>query len=571
MTTVLIIEDEQLIRSTLQDILELEGFDTLLAANGTVGIELAQARHPDIILCDIAMPGLSGYDVITELHQEPRTAAIPFIFLTAKADRTDWRHGMELGADDYLIKPFTPAEVLRSLRIRLKKKAAIAHPYTHQITNLQAQLDRLTYYDSLTQLPNRTALQERFSEIITSLQAGVVPILVVNLDQIARLSAALGRGFSNIFLKMVGERLQALPEVDHLAYLNDQQLAVMLRPTATCAEAEHVADVLQQSLLPAFYIDQHELFISASIGVSLYPQDGELLEDLLNYAAIATATVQCNGGDGICVYAPTLQAQVINRLDLETELRHALNRNQFQVYYQPQFNLQTQRLVGAEALLRWYHPDRGFISPAEFIPIAEETGLIVPIGEWVLRTVCAQAKAWHELHPALRVAVNLSARQFTHRHLLQTILSILAETELSPQCLELEITESMVMQDTQLALQILTALKAQGIQVAIDDFGVGYSSLGYLERFPFDTLKIDRCFVRDLAQNGRNQSIVSAIMRMAHEMNLHVVAEGIEQVSEVSFLQQLQCDTVQGYLYSPPVASQVFEQTLKTPQLEPLT
>lgn len=567
MTRILIIEDEQPIRDTLQDILELEGFEVLSAENGLGGIQVAKQYIPDLIICDVMMPELDGYNVLKILHQDVATAIIPFIFLTAKADRFSLRQGMNLGADDYLTKPFTPQELIEALESRLKKQAALIQPLTHEISDLTARLDYQTYHDPFTDLPNRLSLQQSFEHLKASIQPTneLIPLFQLNLNQLSRISAALGQKFTSRLLGLVSQRLASLDCIHSLACTNSHHLALMGIPLSTHQEVEQVVHHILDSFTLPFLLAQHELFLTPRIGIACFPQDGENLETLLSHAEIAMASSEGQPGADVCFYLPLQQIHAINRFELEADLHHALERNQFQVYYQPQVDLQTGQLLGAEALVRWLHPERGSISPTTFIPIAEESGLIVPIGEWVLRTACTQMKLWQRKQPKLRISVNLSYRQFTHRQLISSILQILVETGFSPANLELEITESILMQDAELALKLLDTLKRHKIQIAIDDFGVGYSSFSYLQQFPLDTLKIDRCFVRNLGDNFRNQKIVSAIIQMAHTMNLQVVAEGIEQDSEFQLLQQLYCDIAQGYWLSAPCSQTDFEQKFILP------
>lgn len=562
MTKILVIEDEQSIRDTLQDLLELEGFETLSAENGALGIQLAKQFRPDLIICDVMMPKMDGYGVLKTLHQDAGTASIPFIFLTAKADRSSLRQGMNLGADDYLTKPFTPQELLEALMMRLRKQASLIQPLAHRISDLTAQLDYQTYHDPLTCLPNQLSLQKSFEILLSTVRRGnkLIPLLHLTLNQLSHINAALGQKFHNDLLRLVSDRLTSLDCVDSVACINKDQFALLMRPLVTFQEVEQIIQTILDLFSYPFLLTQHEVFLVPRIGVACYPQDGESLDMLLSHAEMAIADVRCQSGGDVCFYSPHQQIHVTTRFELEAELRHALERNQLHVYYQPQVALKTGKLTRAEALIRWFHPERGTISPATFIPIAEEAGLIVPIGEWVLQTACAQTKIWQGKHPSLHISVNLSPRQLAHQHLLQKILQILADTGLSSADLELEITESILIQDAQLALQLLNTLKQHNIQIAIDDFGVGYSSFSYLQQFPLDTLKIDRSFVRNLGEHSRNQKIVSAIIQMAHEMNLQVVAEGIEQESEILLLRQLRCDIAQGYWFSTPLAAHDFEK-----------
>lgn len=562
MTRILVIEDEQPIRDTLQDILELEGFEVLGAENGRGGIQLAKKFIPDLIICDVMMPEVDGYGVLKALHQDAETATIPFIFLTAKADRSSLRLGMNLGADDYLTKPFTPQELLEVLTSRLSRKAALIRPLAHQISDLTAKLNYQTYHDPLTHLPNRRALQQPFEvlQVVADRDGQLIPLLHLALDQLLRINTALGPDLTNQLLELVSNRLASLPWVSGTACISTHQFALLLNSCSTEEELEQAIQAVLGLFSLPFLLAQQELFLAPRIGVACYPKDGEVLDMLLFHSEIAISGLGGQSGRDVVFYSPDQKLHATTRLEIESELRHALERNQFQVYYQPQIDLQTGKLLGAEALIRWFHPEQGNISPATFIPIAEEVGLIVPIGEWVLHTACAQTRIWQQQNPDFHISVNLSPRQFTQPLLVQRILKILADTGLSPASLELEITESILMQDAQLALKLLNTLKHHGIQIAIDDFGVGYSSFSYLQQFPLDTIKIDRCFVRNLGQDSRNQKIVSAIIQMGHEMDLQLVAEGIERESECLCLRQLQCDIAQGYWFSAPCSSQDFEQ-----------
>lgn len=568
MTRILVIEDEATVRDTVQDILALENFDTLTAENGLIGLQLARHYHPDLIICDVMMPELNGHEVLSALLQDSATARIPFIFLTAKADRTDMRQGMTLGADDYLTKPFTPTELIQAIHSRLKKQTAIAQPYAEQIQQLQVGVDYLLNYNSLTQLPNQHFLEQQLAQLQTevSLNNKMLPLLLFHLDQFDRLTEILGYEFGDKLLIAAANRLleasTIASSIDLIAHIRNNHLALLLHPT--CHETvESIAKSILASLISPFLINNHQVFLTASIGIALGAHASQTPKSLIAQAEIAVAHVRQQGGNLYLVYTPTLQPPVVRQLDLEASLRYALERHEFQVYYQPKIELQNQTIVGAEALLRWFHPQEGLISPAEFIPIAEATGLITSIGEWVLRTACNQAIAWHQAgYTTFHVAINLSALQLSQPNLTEMIVQVLTETGLDPRFLDLEITESLLMQNPQSALQILTNLKALGIRISIDDFGVGYSSLSYLQHFPFDHLKLDRCFVRNIANNPRNQTITTAVIQMAHGINLKVIAEGVEAENDLNFLQQQGCDLVQGYWFSPPVPAEQFQALL---------
>jgi EAL domain-containing protein (putative c-di-GMP-specific phosphodiesterase class I)/FixJ family two-component response regulator len=397
MKKILVIEEEQIIRENILKLLKAEGFDVTGAENGAQGLNAAVSNLPDAIICDVMRPELDGYGVLMALRSNPVTATLPFVFLTGKAERSEMRQGMELGADDYLTKPFTKAELVGAISSRLKKQEAVAEQYN----TLRSQ------------------------------------------------SSAL------------------IPDA---------------------------ADKLQQ---------------------------------------------------------------------IKTSFCDALEREEFQLYYQPQVNVQTGKIISAEALIRWLHPQKGLISPAQFIPSAEATGFIVQLGEWVLQTACRQIQVWQNSgFSGLRVAVNLSARQFHQPDLSSRVAQILAEISLEPSSLELELTESLMVEDPPSAIATLRQLKSLGVSISIDDFGTGYSSLSYLAQYPFDTLKIDRCFISNITHGCTNAAIVKAIIEMAHSLCLEVVAEGVETEAEKDFLGRYKCDTMQGYLFSPPLPAADFEQLL---------
>ena len=571
MSKILVIEDETLVRDNIQDILILEGFDCLTAEHGEIGVQLAKTYRPDLIICDVMMPQLDGYGVLKALRQDIQTAAIPLIFLTAKTSWKDLRQGMELGADDYLAKPFTPDDLLKSIRMRLKKQAIACGFYSQQIEQLEAQLEHLVHHDDSTQFLNLSGLRHSFDQLTAELDwhETTMPLLRLSLDQFSWVGGVVGYDFGEILIKKVAERLNRLhwegsQDVEAIAHLERGQFALLHKPTRNPSAIANTAKALLKALAAPLMIDQHEMFVTGSIGIAIGTSPQDSLNDLLVRASLAMNRAREQGGNQYQFYVPTEEIDPQEQLMLAAGLRHALERDEFRLFYQPQVDLNTGKITGMEALLRWFHPTWGMISPVKFIPLAEKTGMILPIEEWVLRTACAQASAWqHQLGLSLRMAVNLSARQFVQANLCQKVLQVLQETRLDPASLDLEITESVLMQDTETAVQILQAFRGSGVQVSIDDFGVGYSSLSYLQRFPFDTLKIDRSFVRNITSNLGNLAITTAIIQMAHSLGLHIVGEGVETKIELNFLRQQRCHTMQGYLFSPPVAAEELEQLLR--------
>nr|WP_290223933.1 GGDEF domain-containing response regulator [Trichocoleus desertorum] len=568
MTKILVIEDDQPVRENIVELLEVEEFDVIGAENGLLGVQLAQKHLPDLVLCDVMMPELDGYGVLTALRADPSTAAIPFIFLTAKADKTDLRQGMNLGADDYLTKPCTADELLEAIAARLQKQARATQQYTAALNQAQEQLNQLIRHDSLTGLSNRLALRERFSVILaqSTQPEPIVPVLLVHLNRFNRINDTLGYLLGDLLIQTVAARiLECVQPTDTVIRLSTEQFVVLLPHTQ---QKQAVADIAQEILerlsLP-FVLEGQEVFVSTSIGISLYAEDADNIDALIKQADAAMQSAQKQGGNHYEFYAASMNLGSLNQLLLEANLRHALERLEFQVYYQPKVSLTTGEIVGAEALIRWFSPTQGFISPAEFIPLAEETGLIVPLDEWVITTACTQVRQWQIAEfPPLQVAVNLSGLQFHQTNLVERVTQILHQTQLDPQYLELELTEGVIMQNTDATVHRLDQLKDLGIQIAIDDFGTGYSSLSYLKQFSFDTLKIDRCFVQNISCDSKNAAITTAMIQMAHDLELKVIAEGVETSSELAFLQQQACDEMQGYFFSRPVPAHEFEQLLVT-------
>ncbi|MBW4591757.1 MAG: EAL domain-containing response regulator [Brasilonema angustatum HA4187-MV1] len=395
MTKILVIEDEKLVRENIIDLLAAEDFDTIAAANGRVGLDLAVSQIPDLILCDLMMPEVDGYGVLTRLREKPITATIPFIFLTAKSARTDFRQGMDLGADDYLTKPFTRTELLNAITSRLAKQATLAKQVS-------------TKFDAQTFSPKQ------------------------------------------------------------------QMIEMFLR-------------------------------------------------------------------------------RAIEREEFE----------QFLIYYQPIVDIHSGRIIGAESLLRWQHPELGMVTPTELIPLAESTGLILPISDWVLKNVCQQMKLWHNQgFTDLRIAVNISANQLKQPNFTEKIIHLLLANNLVPDCLVLELTENIIMPDMNQAISTMNEIHSYGVKIAIDDFGAGYTSLIYLKQLPIHTLKIDRYFIQCIANDLQKAIITTALIQMAHNLNLHIVAEGVETEQELAFLRQHKCDAIQGFLFSHPLPATEFEKIL---------
>ena len=563
---ILVIEDEEQVRENILELLEAEGLLPIGAENGSIGIDLAKANNPDLILCDVMMPGCDGYGVLSKLRADSTLAGIPFIFLTAKAAKADFRQGMELGADDYLTKPFTRSELLGAIATRLRKRAVVQESYSSELKQAKQQLNYWMHHDSLTGLPNRLSLRERFKQIkpTDKNDKKTIAILCLGLDRFDQLNDGLGHSFGDLLIKAVAERItDCVSNGDTVIRFNADRFVLILDNIEHKKDAIAVCEKLVNSFSQTFTLKDQEIFITASIGVAIYPRDGANIDQLLDRANKAMFQSKQQGGNQYQFYSAVLSIGSSDRVALQTSLHYALERQELQVYYQPKVNLSTGQIMGAEALLRWHHPERGIISPARFIPMAEETGLIIPIGEWVLQTACQQVKQLHKIgFPSLQIAVNISGRQFTQVDFRQKLVKILTTTNLHPRYLELELTESILVQNTEVAIRRLNALKALGLTIAIDDFGTGYSSLSYLQQFPFDILKIDQCFIRNISENSHNAAITKAIIEMAKSLNFKVIVEGVETKEELDFVCQHQCDIMQGYIFSPPVSAKEFKELL---------
>jgi diguanylate cyclase (GGDEF)-like protein len=583
-TTILVIEDEEPIRELIKDILCLEGFDVITASNGKDGLELAIFTLPNLILCDVTMPEFNGYEVLAELQKTFFTQTIPFIFLTARTSTENIRAGMNLGADDYLTKPFDENELLNAIYARLKKYAYLAEAYEQNNRRIEISaggLNQQIYQDSLTNLPNQLSLRGTFEQVVTIFNKTLtlrnsknlsIPIVLIGLDRFHRINTSLGYKWGNELLQESAQRLKkAMGKNSLIARLNTDEFVAILKPIYNIEEVEKIAQEVLQLFSQPFLLDDHEFFNSVSMGICCYPRDGLTLEDLMTNAHKTLAQVRNQGGNQYQIFSPAINTSFEeSKLVLETDLRYALDKGEFQIYYQPQVDMATGKIVGAEALIRWLHPSRGFISPNIFIPLAEETGLIDNIGKWVIKTAWQQLKDWRsENLKNLRLSVNISARQFNQFDLYSWLYETLEELNIDPHSfnLDLELTERTVVENVSLAIQKINLIKSLGISISIDDFGTGYSSLSYLQQFSFDILKIDQVFVRNIHANPKNIAITSSIINMAHQLGLTVVAEGVENLEELEVLRQAGCNEIQGYLFSRPINALDFAELVKSGKL----
>jgi len=470
---------------------------------------------------------------------------------------------------------------LRATPIIKKDKIVAIQAILRNITERKQSEEKIiymAYYDTLTNLPNRYLLKDRLIQALLSAKKykRLIAILFLDLDNFKRINDTLGHETGDRLLQSVADRLvHCVRKSDTVARLNEDEVqntvarlggdefTILLTEITHIQDAAKVAKRILDLFSQPFKIKDHELFVGASIGISLYPSNGEDVDTLLKNADTAMYHAKDQGRNNFQFYTDSMNVSTLERFDLEHRLRKAMDLNEFQLYYQPQLDIHSRKIFGVEALIRWMHPNKGLLSPKAFIPLAEETGLILPIGEWILRTACAQNKAWQikGFEPML-VTVNISGIQFKQKKFVETVTKTLDNTDLDPRYLELELTESILMETTEATITTLKELKALGVRISLDDFGTGYSSLSYLKRFPIDTIKIDKSFVRDIHTDPDDKAIVTAIIAMTHSLNLRVVAEGVETVQQLLFLHKQGSDGMQGYLFSPPLPTDSLTQLL---------
>lgn len=677
-----VVDDDKILREILCLGMSKAGFFVAESADGCEAITDFEKLQPDVVLLDVIMPNISGFEVCQRIRQMAGGERVPIIMITGQDDYLSINKAFDCGATDFVVKPINP--LLLSYRIRyilranqaindltlnevklasakeiasltnwewrladnrviwgedmcrmceitddqiplfyddflgivhadergevdktleeslsknsnftiehrlqtqsgkeliLKQEGSILRSQTgiplkvlftcQNVTErvkTEEKIKFLAYYDRLTGLPNRVLFKEHLAKSIAKSKRNgqFLSVLFIDIDNFRTVNDTFGRESGDMILKEIAIRIReclrrsdtaaSVTEHDITARFGADEFGLILECLKDTADAAIVARRLIEYLTKVIILENNEIFLNCRVGLSVYPTDGETVDDLMKTADSALSSAKELERNSYQFYTTDLNAKAFARFALETSLRRAVEREQFTLLYQPQVNVKSGLVTGVEALIRWVHPDMGVISPVEFIPLAENSGLIIRIGEWVMLTACNQCKAWQDKGYHIKTAINLSAGQFKDERLIDTIRRVINQSGVDPQLIEFEITESMLMDDANGSIVRMKELSQLGCTISIDDFGTGYSSLNYLKRFPVDVLKVDRSFVKDLTSSEDDALIVKAIVTLAHNLDLEVVAEGVEEIEHLTYLRQLECDIIQGYLVSKPVA-----------------
>jgi diguanylate cyclase (GGDEF)-like protein len=597
--TILIVDDQSENQHLLSQGLIAQGYWVHCVGSGLTALEQVSVLQPNLILLDTTLPDLDGYDVCKRLKSLSDVADIPVIFLSALDDVLDKVRAFEVGGADYVTKPFHLEELIVRINHQLRLQAAkleiqslntdlelrvqtrtaelqgVNQDLRREISERRRAEERLIHdalHDALTGLPNRNLFIERIENCLRYARRYKdyrFAVLFIDLDRFKIVNDSLGHLVGDQLLIAIAQRLaQCMRAIDTVARLGGDEFTILLEQVKEDIDAIRVAERIQEALKLPFTLEGHMIFSSASVGIAIGSAEYTNREDLLRDADIAMYKAKEMGRSRYAIFDQKMYLRTLQLLQLESDLRQALERQEFVVYYQPVVSLMTGDLAGFEALVRWQHPRRGFISPVEFIPLAEDTGLIVPLGEWVLREACRQMREWQVEFlgaSSLRMSVNLAGQQLQEPGLIQKIDQVLAETGLEGASLRLEITESMLMERTVSIIEIMHEIRARQIQLSIDDFGTGYSSLSYLHRFPVNSLKIDRSFVSNMNTDPENFEIVRTVITLAHTLSMDVIAEGVEIPEQSIQLRALGCEYSQGYLFSKPLDAQAARQLIAQP------
>ncbi|MBT6125961.1 MAG: EAL domain-containing protein [Halieaceae bacterium] len=567
---ILVCDDDFNVRLLTRQCLEAENMVVVEAADGPEAIDVFMRERPDLVFLDVEMPGMTGLEVCKRLRKMPQGESIPIMIVTGSDDRQSIDQGFEAGATQYKTKPVNWSLLSRDVQYMLRASNAF--------NSLKRQEDRLrylAYYDPLTSLPNRRSFNEQLNRILKRCRRHKTnaALLFIDLDHFKRINDSIGHGRGDRLLVEIAKRLTVeLREDDAINYYSDNsaeddsnnsnteiarlggdEFTVVLSNIPNAGQVERVAQRILAALSEPIALQSHNPVVTPSVGIALFPQDGEDPDTLVRNADTAMYAAKAQGRACFRFYDEEMNAKAVEQLKMEEELRDAMQNDELELRYQPQVDTTTGDVVSMEALVRWKHSTRGMVSPLDFIPVAERTGQIIELGEWVMKEVARHCNYWDSMGlPPFRVCVNISPLQFNQSDLPLSIGEFLRESGMQASRLELELTESAIMTDAQANIEKLQQLKALGLELAVDDFGTGYSSLSYLKRFPIDTLKIDQSFVADLGTTD-GAAIVDAIIALSKTLNLRVIAEGIEEKEQLDYLVARGADLLQGYFFARPI------------------
>jgi diguanylate cyclase (GGDEF)-like protein len=573
--TVLVVDDDPGARLLMGSALEVAGFRVVTAADGGNALSMFHAQPADCVVLDVVMPGMSGFDVCRALRAFPDSRHVPVLMQTSLDDMESVQRAYNAGATDFSSKGINPMLLAERVKFLVRAKQT-----QDQLRDSEARVRSLAYYDPLTGLPNRQRLLQILEKQVawaSPRQRGIA-VLMLDVDNFSRINDTQGQTVGDGLLKEIAHRLQHClrdsqrtqkgqeaekdDTNDWVARTGGDEFALALPGVSAPETAQVVAQRVQLALARPFVFAQQEIPLSATIGVSLFPGDASSAESLIRNADAAMHHGKKAGHGRLEFFKKSISTRAAKYLSMEADLRKAIDRSEFALHYQPRLAIEGMRVEAVEALLRWWHPQRGFVSPDEFIPLAEQTGLIVEIGDWVLREACAQARRWRDAGgPGWQVAVNVSGVQFRDGSLVERVSRAIDAAGIEPRMIELEFTEGALIEYSAVVSKAVKSLKELGVATALDDFGTGYSSLSYLRHFPIDTLKIDRVFVRDIvSKSGGNTPLVDAIIAMAKSLGLSTVAEGVETEGQWQYLKSRQANQVQGFLFCRPLAIEDLER-----------
>lgn len=567
--SLLIIDDDEQIRNLLVELLD-QNYECKNVASAEEALAVLRGCEFDVVISDINMPGISGLDLLPHAHEACPDAAV--IMISGQQTIESAIEAIRGGAFDYIMKPLdlnhVEAAVARAQRHHrlLLQKRNYENNLEELVRERAAQLEHLAYHDALTGLPNRVLFLDRVTQVLTAAQRApqMIGVVFLSLDRFKKINDTLGHAFGDFCMTEVSARLrQCVKDADTVARLDGDEFALLLPQVSGTEDLVELTQTIAEALKTPFQLSEREVYVTASMGISIFPDDGADANSILKNAGAALHMAKMLGGNNYRFYTSDMNARALKRLELETNLRRAIEREELEVYYQPQIEYSSGKVVGAEALVRWHHPTLGLLQPAEFIPLAEDTGVIEQLGAWVMRTACVEAQLWHaDGFDDIRIAVNVSAREFQNPDFYERMVETLADSGLDPRRLELELTETTIMENTHAAVELLRKIRKLGVKIAIDDFGTGYSSLSYLKRLPIDTLKLDRSFVNGATTDPDDAALVMAVITLAHNLRLKVIAEGVETEEHLRFLRLLRCDGGQGYLFGKPMPAVVFRSSL---------